>query len=154
MILMNLYADNLYCFNDFHINFSYPKKIVNSHIEGEFLAERLNFRYRKANVIMGANASGKTSLGRLIMSILNFLTSKNLDSITNCIPDKKRDAVFEIDFVVKIESEYHMYRVHSEFAPSINENYSSENVKLSVRSVKVRKNDSYEICVEKIEKET
>ena len=62
MVVMNLTADNILGFTDFAINFSYPKKIVNSTIENEHLWERPSFRYKKAVILMGANATGKTSL--------------------------------------------------------------------------------------------
>ena len=35
MIVLNLTLDRIYGFNDFNINFTYPKKIVNSIIEAE-----------------------------------------------------------------------------------------------------------------------
>ena len=37
MIVLNLELKEIYGFNDFHINFSYPKKIVNSIIDQEHL---------------------------------------------------------------------------------------------------------------------
>ena len=67
MIIMDVKVDNLYAFKNFHINMSYPKKIVDSTIENEYLEDRPNFRYKKVNIIMGGNATGKTSLGKLLM---------------------------------------------------------------------------------------
>ena len=58
MIIMDIKVDNINALKDFHINMSYPKKIVNSTIENEFLEERTNFRYKKVNIIMGTNATG------------------------------------------------------------------------------------------------
>ena len=55
MIIMDIKVDNIYAFKDFHINMSYPKKIVNSTIKNEFLEERTNFRYKKVNIIMKNN---------------------------------------------------------------------------------------------------
>lgn len=52
MIIMNLEFKNILGFPEFKMNFSYPKKIVNSTIEGEYLSERKNFRYKKAIVLM------------------------------------------------------------------------------------------------------
>ena len=40
MVVMNLSLKNIYGFTDFEINFSYPKKIVNSLIEDEHLPGR------------------------------------------------------------------------------------------------------------------
>lgn len=77
MIIMDLTLNSIFGFVDFHINFSYPKKIVNSIIENEHLAGRLNFRYKKAVILMGANATGKTSLGKALLRIFKFIGSGN-----------------------------------------------------------------------------
>ena len=144
MILMDLKADNFYCFNDFHINFSYPKKIVGSYIENEFLAGRKNFRYKKANILMGSNATGKTSLGRLFLSIFNFMDKKSLDLITNDIADKSVEASFSMDSVVDLDEEYRLYRTKALFLPSEEKKYTSENTIVHVDYVDIRKNDNYE----------
>ena len=72
MIIMDIKADNLYAFKNFHMNMSYPKKIVDSTIGEEYLNDRQNFRYKKVNIIMGGNATGKTSLGKLLMTFTNY----------------------------------------------------------------------------------
>ena len=82
MIVMDIRLDNFMAFKNFHMNMSYPKKIVNSYIEEEFLKDHPNFRYKKVNIIMGANASGKTSLGRMLMNIFNFMDKKEMEKIT------------------------------------------------------------------------
>ena len=76
MVILDVRMDNLYAFKNFHMNLTYPKKIVGSSIEEEHLADRPNFRYKKVNVIMGANASGKTTFGRALMKIFNFIVVK------------------------------------------------------------------------------
>ena len=43
MIVLDVKLNNILGFTDFNINFSYPKKIVNSIIENEHLAGRPNF---------------------------------------------------------------------------------------------------------------
>lgn len=53
MIIMDLKLDNLCCFRDFHVNFSYPRKVENEYLKGFS-----NFRYKKINIIMGSNATG------------------------------------------------------------------------------------------------
>lgn len=47
MIVMDLKIDNFFAFNNFQINMSYPKKIVDSLINPEHLQDRTNFRYKK-----------------------------------------------------------------------------------------------------------
>lgn len=49
---MDLKLDNLCAFRNFYVNFSYPKKIVNSYIENEHLEGMSNFRY-KMNITDG-----------------------------------------------------------------------------------------------------
>lgn len=53
MIVLNLILDGIYGFDDFNINFTYPKKIVNSIIKDENLEGRERFRYKKAVILMG-----------------------------------------------------------------------------------------------------
>ena len=67
MIVLNLKLDQIYGFDDFEINFTYPKKVVNSMIDDEYLEGRERFRYKKAVILMGANATGKTSLGKWVL---------------------------------------------------------------------------------------
>ena len=62
---MNIKLDNFFAFRDFEMNFSYPKKIVRSYIPKEHLPGIPNFRYKKLVILMGSNASGKTSLGQM-----------------------------------------------------------------------------------------
>ena len=66
MVIMNLRLDNFLVFNDFELCMSYPKKIVRSTIEDECLSGRERFRYKKVVILMGANATGKTALGRIL----------------------------------------------------------------------------------------
>ena len=73
MIVANLVLKGIYGFNDFNINFTYPKKIVNSIIDQECLEGRQRFRYKKVVVLMGANATGKTSLGKALLRIFTLL---------------------------------------------------------------------------------
>lgn len=80
MIIMDLKVDNMYGFKNFYMNMSYPKRIVDSTIDGEFLEERPNFRYKKLNIIMGTNATGKTSLGKVLIALL-------IISKTDCMED-------------------------------------------------------------------
>ena len=82
MVIMDIRIDNFYQFKNFHMNMSYPKKIVDSTIEAEHLAGLPNFRYKKVNIIMGANASGKTSLGRLLMKFTNDFSDQNYTPVS------------------------------------------------------------------------
>ena len=69
MIVLKFMLDGIYGFHDFTINFSYPKKIVNSIVERENLAGIERFLYKKAVILMRANATGNPSLGKALLHI-------------------------------------------------------------------------------------
>ena len=73
---MDVQIDNFFAFKNFRMNMAYPKKIVNSYIQDEFLEGYPNFRYKKVNILMGSNATGKTSFGQMLMRIFNFIEKK------------------------------------------------------------------------------
>jgi len=97
MIVLNLELKGIYGFDDFHINFSYPKKIVNSIIEHEHLKGRERFRYKKAVILMGANATGKTSLGKALLRIFGYISDGNPSPLFDMAADN--NGYFCIDFV-------------------------------------------------------
>lgn len=148
MVILDIQLDNFYAFQNFHMNLTYPKKIVDSCIEKEHLEERPNFRYKKVNIIMGGNASGKTTLGRVIMKIFNFIDKKNYEFITDIIRDQSKDASFTIDMASKQNI---LYRVVCNISPSVDGKYSPENIKLNIYHENIRLHDSYESCVKRIE---
>lgn len=148
MIIMNLKVDNFFAFKNFSMNFSYPKKIVGSNIEDEFLSGHPNFRYKKVNIIMGANASGKTSLGKVIQEIFHFIDSQNISNLVKYIDNKLEYASFQIDLV---SSKAMFYRVSTRIAPKEDGKYLSEDIDVEIKSEKIGKNDSYEMCCERLE---
>ena len=151
MIVMDLKLDNLCAFRDFHVNFSYPKKIVNSYIENENLEGLPNFRYKKVNIIMGSNATGKTSLGRIILSIFVLIGERNIDIITRHISNEDKTASFAMDFVNEDSGGYKLYRIKAVFDPSEDHDYSSENVKIRIESTNIRPRENYESCAKRLD---
>ena len=69
MIVLNLELDNLFAFEDFKINFSYSDNVKNSSIKDSFLKDRSNVRYKKVNILLGANSTGKISVRKAMMAI-------------------------------------------------------------------------------------
>lgn len=148
MIIMHVKADNILCFNDFDINMSYPKKIVNSPIENECLSERTNFRYKKINILMGGNATGKTSLGRILMIFMNYFKDGIVTRFVDMISDFHREAYLTIDFVTK---NLRLYRF-TFIAGARNDNgYNDSNISVTIKSVRINKTDSYETCAAKLD---
>lgn len=147
MILMNLKLNNYMAFNDFEINMSYPKKIVGNQMV-ENLQNHPNFRYRKLNILMGSNASGKTSIGRMLMSIFNFIDRKEFINLITCINDTKKDATFEIQIVVNDN----FYRISSIIkGKAEGEDYSTEHFLTKVEKIEINKTETYEKCLERLD---
>lgn len=97
MIVLDLKLKGVYGFDDFSINFTYPKKLVNSIVGDELLEGRNRFRYKKVNILMGSNATGKTSLGRALLRIFRYINSGNDALLLEMATEE--DASFCIDFV-------------------------------------------------------
>ncbi len=148
MIVLDVKLDNFFAFKNFHINFTYPKKIVGSSISEEHLPEHPNFRYKKVNVFFGANASGKTTFGLALMKIFNFIDKKNFDYVTGIVCDCEKEASFVLDMA---SSNNVFYRVSCNIAPCFEGKYSADNIKVEIRKVNIATRDSYESCVDKIE---
>lgn len=147
MVIMDIKADNLYSFKNFHLNMSYPKKIVDSTINQEYLEDRPNFRYRKVNIIMGENATGKTSLGKLLMLFLNYFTDGTYKRFTNIIHDTSKTAQLIIDFVTALNV---LYRFELKIEP-MHDNYSEENVHINFYYTPINVKDNYEMCAKRID---
>ena len=148
MIVMDISIDNFFAFKNFHMNMSYPKKIVDSYIEEEFLRNRPNFRYKKVNIIMGANATGKTSFGRMMMRIFNFMDTKQYEKITSSVCDNKKEARFSMDFIT---DEYAMYRIATIIEPKSGDKYKSSDIKVCLKKVDINLKDNYESCSKRLD---
>lgn len=99
MIFINLAIDNFYTFEKFNIDFTFPRKLSRSIIENECLVYAPKIKYKRVNIIMGANASGKTALGKFLCSVQNFLIGRSCTFINN-VYDKDKKASFKIIFVI------------------------------------------------------
>ncbi len=143
MIVLNLELKGIYGFHDFNINFTYPKKIVNSIIEDEHLEARERFRYKKAVILMGANATGKTSLGKALLRIFEFINDGNPLPLYEMVSERK--GYFCIDFV---NNDYRLQRL-STWIDTIN-----RDVKIKYQVADIDTMDSYEKCVKKLKDQT
>ena len=139
MVILNVKLDNIFGFNDFEINFTYPKKIVNSLIPEEHLPGRPNFRYKKAVILMGANASGKTTLGKALFLIFEGIRTKQYYGISEVMGET---SLFSVDFVI---DDHTLHRVEGKFHKGVGT--------ISHLSAEIQKNDSYEKTVDKLQPE-
>lgn len=146
MIVMNLELDNIYGFNAFRINFSYPKKIVNSTIDHEHLKDCPQFRYKKAVILMGANATGKTTLGRALLRIFSFIGSGNPAYLTQMISEKDRPSRICIDFV---NTDRVLHRMVVKSNPD-NKTSTTPIFSVDFSSSYILKTDTYESAVKRL----
>ena len=148
MIVMDISIDNFFAFKNFHMNLSYPKKIVNSAIQDEFLEGHPNFRYKKVNILMGANATGKTSFGQMLMIVFNFMDMKQFDRLVEAIMDPEEEAKFSMDFVA---NENILYRIAVKIDAKAGEKYNSGDIHVRVSQTEIGSKDSYESCCRRLE---
>ena len=142
---MNVHLDNILLFRNFDLCLSYPKKILGSTIENEFLAGRERFRYRKLVVLMGANATGKTALGKALMMILNFISKKEPSILFGLIDNHHHEASFSIDLAFP---NHYLYRISAKVKAkkNMNDDYLINDLSVDVKKSYIRTNDSYETC--------
>lgn len=150
MIIMDIKVDNLYAMKNFHMNMSYPKKIVDSTIVGEYLADKPNFRYKKLNIIMGGNATGKTSLGKILMLFANYFNDGSYRRFANVIDDRKRTARMAIDFVTEGGA---LYRFELCIAAKEDGEYKEEDAKITICYTNINAKDNYETCAKRLEEQ-
>ena len=139
MIVLNLELKGVYGFDDFSINFTYPKKLDKSIVGDEHLEGRDRFRYKKINVLMGTNATGKTSLGRALLKIFNYINTGNEALLQEMATEDQ--TFFKIDFV---NEGFIMHRLSG----SINK--PEGTVDVHYYAAEIGELDFYERCVENL----
>lgn len=144
MIFTRLKFVNLYSFAQAELNLSYPRKPVNMPLEGECLQGRPKFYYKKVCIITGGNASGKTSLGRILLSIQIFIRSKEMRKSLR-INDKNKDSSFEVDFATE---EFNHHRLYVRFCLNEFETHTIKEIRYG--SVNIGVNDSCYKTTEKL----
>jgi len=131
MIVLNLKLQNIYMFNDTFLDFTYPKKTPNSTIEYEYLEEFPLIKFKRVNIIMGANASGKTSFGKLLRDILNYLLGRDVEHLAKIINNKNKKAQIEIVYILPFEKELRKIKIEFDTKNIIKEYIQSIKLKKS-----------------------
>ena len=149
MVLLRVSLNNIYGFKDFEVSFSYPRKIINSIIEAEHLEGRSNFRYKKALILMGANATGKTSLGKALLNIFKLIGSLDAAAVIDMIPVGTSGS-FSIDFV---NDGFTLHRVSCDITNAVNagiHNIMDYEMRFEYASTEIGPKDSYEKSAERL----
>ncbi len=137
MVILNMKLNHILCFNDFQICFSYPRKLKKTTIQNENLKAFPSFKYKKLNVFLGSNASGKTSLIKVIYSFLNFISKKEERYIKDIINPCFRESEAWIDFV----DDQALHRMKIRTTENGKEDF---RILLSHSSVELKQYDTYE----------
>lgn len=133
MILLKIKLDNIYAFKDFEMDMTYPKSIVNNPLGNEVL-KNTNIRYNKVNIIMGPNASGKSTFGCALMNTFFFLSNFRKDTeevITDMIFDKSKEAYIMIDIVTSQKKKLSRIEIKIEGGKNVTLQHSSAPIKSS-----------------------
>ena len=110
MAILNIKLDNVLSFYDFNVNFSFPNKLKTSIIENENLEFVPSFRYKKLNIFVGSNATGKTSFVKCIWRTLLFLNRKEKIILDEIVNKNDKDSKIEIDLVEDNENNHILHR--------------------------------------------
>lgn len=151
MIIMDVKIDNLYAFKNFHMNMSYPKKKVGSTIEGEFLDTRPNFRYKKINIIMGTNATGKTSLGKVLMFFANYFKDGETWRFKEIVNEGAKEASLQIDFVTNEDKLFRFKLNINSIADPMSDGGFFREAKTTLFFTPINKKDNYETCAQRLD---
>ncbi|EPJ4827743.1 AAA family ATPase [Enterobacter kobei] len=137
MAFTKIKIDNLFCFENSILDLSFSRSPINSSLEGEYIEGFEKFYFKKVCVVSGANASGKTSLARVMLSVVRLISNGVFNPDPLRVTDKTKPAYIEADF----------FQVHlkSLFRVGIWLKASDESVsveKIAIASVELRKLDS------------
>lgn len=141
MAVLRVEFDNFLCFDNFSADFSYPKKMVKTNLPNEYLSDFPNVRFKKVNIIVGSNASGKTSLGRAIWHTFMFLNKKEGETLTSLVKNINKRASILMDYIYKSGV---FFRVEIKIEPII------KDILVRLRGTNATKSDSYESLVAKL----
>ena len=140
MAVLRLELDNIFCFKKFEADFTYPKKLVKTSLDSEFLKDYPNMRYKKVNILIGANSSGKTSLGIAIWKTFLFIKDKEAKPFREMIADSNREASVLMDCAFE---DGQFFRFEARMS-------TDEQIYVKYREIALRKDDTYESAVKRL----
>lgn len=136
MIFTRINIKNLYSFHDCEIDLTFKRKVKDSTVPFEFLKGRENFKYRRVCILSGANATGKTSFGKILCGFQNLIFKEFLSKdLSNGVTNKEDKGTLDIEFVSLDDLKLHRLCILLSYGePTPN--------KILHASVSIRKNDS------------
>ncbi len=112
MIFYEIKLDDLFQFKDFSVDFTYSRESKYSPIS-QAHKKFPKLKYKKIGVLLGANASGKTTLGKALCLIQNFLNGKDITKIAfaNMKGFLEKEINKNILFDVTFSTRFNMYNI-------------------------------------------
>ncbi len=131
MIFLRLKLTNLCMFDGAEIDFTYPRKRPHSPIADEYLSDFPNIKFKRVNIFMGPNASGKTTLGKLMCSINNYLYGNPMRQFPEIIHHKDQPAGFEVTYITPDSADIHHMEVQCDAKGVVKEVYRRQPLSVS-----------------------
>lgn len=149
MIILKLEIDNLFMFKNTLLDLTYSRKLINPTVDNEYLEGINSFNYKRINVFSGANASGKTSLSKVMCYVINFIDGRDLGmeqiDFKNKFYNKKKVAKFKIEFISSENEIKCFHKLEASFDQKglIEETYLS---------LKINANENYRLVNKRLKK--
>ena len=104
MIITKISCDNMFMFKDFTLDFTYNRQIKHELAKDDELFPGSRIKVRKNLVIMGSNAAGKTTFGKLMCFALNFIYRGRVGNkgfnLAEIPFDKSKPSSFSVEFYI------------------------------------------------------
>lgn len=149
MLITKFSFQNLYSFEDFTVDLTYPRPLKFTSIEHEYLSFAPKFKVKRVCVISGGNATGKTSLGKLLCAAMNFIDGRSHAMTYVKIRDPKDVATLLLEFVIPKNKTFH--EVVLTFRALVSES-EPELIKVEHRSLEISKSDTQVTARNRLEK--
>lgn len=127
MVLLKVKCNNLYMFKDFEVDFTYERKVKHTLSQNDVLMKDSRINVRKNLIIMGGNASGKTTFGKLLCLICNYIVRGYVDKNYFRLDEVRYDHGLASSFYVEFFLGGYVYSVDVVFE---NTHLKSETVKV------------------------
>ncbi|AIL32396.1 AAA family ATPase [Basilea psittacipulmonis] len=115
MLITKFFADNLYSFDNAELDLTIQREPKRSIIDAEYLEERPKFRFKRVCILSGANATGKTNLGRLMHSVQHFVVSHEIEPMATylkkIVSDASKKASVQLEYVTPIDNKLHLLEI-------------------------------------------
>lgn len=115
MKIIKLSIHNLYMFKDFEIDFTHPRKVNNVYRPFE-KNEVSNINVNDINIFIGANATGKTALGKCLLIIQTLIKGYSISQYTSCINYLSESARVSIEYLVSEGGRDYFFKYYVEFS--------------------------------------